>query len=95
MDNIFSLVLLISIVIIVFVIVTLGVYYIFTRKNFKQQKEHFEQLHLHLKAGQVVEFSNGLIGEIVKVEDEFCDIKIKSGAIIKVSRFAITKLMDK
>lgn len=95
MENIFSLILLISIVIIVFVIVTLGVYYIFTRKNFKEQKEHFEQLHLNLKAGQIVEFSNGLIGEVVKVEDEFCDIKIKSGAIIKVSRFAITKLMDK
>ena len=94
MDNIFSLIFLISIVIIVFVIVTLGIYYVFTRKNFKEQKQHFEDLHLNLKSGQVVEFSNGLIGEIVKVEDEFCDIKVKSGAIIKVSRFAITKLMD-
>lgn len=94
MDNIFSLVLLISIVIIVFVIVTLGVYYVFTRKNIKEQRKHFEELHLNLNKGQIVEFSNGLIGKIVKVEDEFCDIKVKSGAVIKVSRFAITKLMD-
>ncbi len=79
---------------IVFVFLTLGIYYIFTRKNYKKQKEHFEQLHLNLKAGQTVEFSNGLIGKIAKVENEFCDIEIKSGGIIKVSRFAITKLVD-
>lgn len=94
MDNIFSLILLISIVIIVFVAVTLGIYYIFTRKNYKSQRKHFEELHLNLKKGNVVEFSNGLIGEVVKVDPEFCDIKIKSGGVIKASRFAITKLVD-
>lgn len=92
--NIVTLILLVSIILIVFVGVTLGIYYLFTRKNYKKQREHFEQLHLNLKAGNMVEFSNGLIGEVIKVEDEFCDIKIKSGGVIKVSRFAITKLMD-
>lgn len=94
MNNVLNLILLISMVMIGFVFVTLGIYYIFNRKNYKKQKEHFEQLHLNLKAGQTVEFSNGLIGKIVKVEPEFCDIQIESGAIIKVSRFAITKLVD-
>lgn len=94
MNNIFSLILLVSFVLVIFVIVTLGVYYFSTRKTYKKKKEHFEKLHLNLKKGQIVEFSNGLIGKIVKVEDEFCDIKIKSGGVIKVSRFAITKLMD-
>ena len=92
--NIFTLILLVSMILIVFVGATLGIYYLFNRKNYKKQREHFEQLHLNLKAGNIVEFSNGLIGEVVKVEDEFCNIKIKSGGIIKVSRFAITKLMD-
>lgn len=93
--NLFTLILLVSMILIVFVGLTLGIYYLFTRKTYKKQREHFEQLHLNLKAGSMVEFSNGLIGEVIKVEDEFCDIKIKSGGVIKVSRFAITKLIDK
>lgn len=93
--NLVTLILLVSMILIVFVGLTLGIYYLFTRKNYKKQREHFEQLHLNLKAGNIVEFSNGLIGEVVKVDDEFCDIKVKSGAVITVSRFAITKLMNK
>lgn len=92
--NIYTLVLLVSMILIVFVGATLGIYYLFTRKNYKEQREHFEKLHLNLKAGNMVEFSNGLIGEVIKVGDEFCDIKIKSGGVIQVSRFAITKLMN-
>lgn len=94
MYSIYSLILIISLVIIAFVIITLGIYYLFTRGDYKKRKKHFEELHLNLKPGQTVEFSNGLIGEVVKVADEYCDIKVKSGAVITVSRFAITKLVN-
>lgn len=90
----FELIFFISVVNICFVILTIGIYYLFTRNNYKKQKKHFEDLHLNLKVGQMVEFSNGLIGKIVKTGTEFCDIEIKSGAVMTVSRFAITKTVE-
>lgn len=91
--NILSQIFITSIVVIVFVIVSLFIYYSFTRKQYKNQKEHFQQLHQNLATGQKVEFSNGLVGVIDKVDTEYCDIKIKSGAVITVSRYAISKIV--
>lgn len=93
MNDIFSQVLITSITLIIIVIITLFIYYLFSKKKYNEKRKVFEELHLNLKEGQKVEFSNGLIGEIHKVGDEICDIKIKSGAIISVSRFAITRFI--
>lgn len=94
MENLLQQIILTSIILIVFVILTLGVYYLASRRELKNKKKHFENLHLNLTKGQTVEFSNGLIGKITKVGEEYCDIQIKSGAVITVSRFAITRLVD-
>lgn len=84
----------IAVVNIVFVFLTIGIYYLSTRRGYKKQKENFEQLHLNLTEGQKVEFSNGLIGTVVETGVEFCDIQVKSGAVITVSRFAITQIVE-
>lgn len=79
---------------IVFIIIGLLMYYFFARSKINQQKQKFEQLHLNLAVGQEVEFGNGLYGQLVQVGDEFCDVKVKSGAIITVSRFTISNLIQ-
>lgn len=83
-----------SMVVLVFVIVTLFIYYLFTRKRYKAQKQHFEDLHMNLKPGQKVEFANGLIGTIKSTGTEYCTIEIESGGVIKVSRYAISRRIE-
>lgn len=83
-----------SIVVVVFAIITVGLYYLMNRRRIQAQKEHFKQLHLEMAPGQMVEFANGLIGKIVSVSEEYCDIEVKSGAIITVSRYAITRRVE-
>lgn len=70
------------------------VYYLFSYKNIKKRRQHFETLHRNLAAGQRVEFANGLIGKIKSVGDEVCVIELKSGALMEVSRFAISRRVD-
>lgn len=80
---------------IAFTVIGLILYYFSIRKNMNRQKDKFEQLHLNLKAGDYVEFSNGIFGKVVKVETETCDIAIKSGAVMTVSRYAISDIIKK
>lgn len=94
MEDILSQVFITAITIVAMVILTLIIYYIFSRKMYNQNKEQFKQVHMELSKGRKVEFSNGLIGHIKAVGDEYCDIEIKSGAVITVSRFAITRFVD-
>ncbi|MGX7099103.1 preprotein translocase subunit YajC [Globicatella sanguinis] len=76
-----------------FTIIGILLYSLSVRKKFTYQREKFEQIHLNLKSGDYVEFSNGIFGTVVKVDDETCDISIKSGAIMTVSRFAISEII--
>ena len=94
MTNLWPAILASSIVITVILMIMLGVYYFFTFKNIKAKRQHFEDLHQNLRPGQRVEFANGLIGKVNKVGDEICQIEIKSGAIIEVSRFTISRKID-
>ncbi|WP_124059353.1 preprotein translocase subunit YajC [Vaginisenegalia massiliensis] len=84
-----------SFVVLAMVLLTIGLYYIASRKSIKTRKTHFEQLHQNLKVGQKVEFGNGLRGTVAEVGLDTCDIKVKSGAIITVSRYTISDILDK
>lgn len=76
------------------VFLTAVVYYFLTYRKIKKQREYFEHLHQNLSAGQMVEFANGLIGKLRTVGTETCDIEIKSGAVITVSRYTISRLIE-
>ncbi|AQS53771.1 hypothetical protein BW727_101404 [Jeotgalibaca dankookensis] len=82
-----------SIALIVLVALAMIVYYFVNLKGMKKRRGHFETLHQSLQKGQQVIFSNGLYGEVSAVRDETVDIKVKSGAIITVSRFAISEII--
>lgn len=79
--------------IVVTAVCTFGFYYYVGYRNMKQQKKHFETLHRELSVGQKVEFANGLRGKVKHVGDEECDIEVKSGAIMTVSRYAISQII--
>ena len=82
-----------SLTFIVFVVVILGIYYIFSRKNMKHQQQYFEKLHAELQVGKRVVCANGLYGTVKKVDEEKVDVEIAKGVVVTVSRFAISEVL--
>ena len=83
-----------SIVMIVFVVVVILIYYLSSYRNLKQQKDHYKTIHQDLAVGQKVLFLNGVYGTLTRVGKDTVDIKVKSGAVMEVSRYAVTKIID-
>lgn len=88
-----NIILVSSLTFIVFVVVILGIYYIFSRKNMKRQQQYFEKLHAELQVGKSVVCANGLYGTVKKVDEEKVDVEIAKGVVITVSRFAISEVL--
>lgn len=59
----------------------------------EKAKKYFADLHTGLAEGQKVQLSNGIFGTVRTVGKETVDIEIKSGAIMEVSRYAISQIM--
>ncbi|MBY6277596.1 preprotein translocase subunit YajC [Symbiobacterium thermophilum] len=83
-----------SIVMLVFVIGTLAVYYLVNLRGLKKRQAHFAQLHARLAPGQLVELANGIYGTTVAVGKDTVDIRVKSGAVMTVSRYAISAIIS-
>lgn len=90
-QELLQVILIVSIVVVTMILLIGLVTYLIYRRNYKQHQKNFTDLQLNLKNGDRVEFSNGLFGTIVQVGPEYCDIKIKSGAVITVGRYAIIR----
>lgn len=88
-----NIILVSSLTFIIFVVVILGIYYIFSRKNMKRQQQYFEKLHAELQVGKRVVCANGLYGTVKKVDEEKVDVEIAKGVVITVSRFAISEVL--
>ena len=88
-----NIILVSSLTFIVFVVVILGIYYSFSRKNMKRQQQYFEKLHAELQVGKRVVCANGLYGTVKKVDEEKVDVEIAKGVVITVSRFAISEVL--
>ena len=88
-----NIILVSSLTFIVFVVVILGIYYIFSSKNRERQQQYFEKLHEALQVGKHVVCANGLYGTVKKVDEEKVDVEIAKGVVITVSRFAISEVL--
>lgn len=84
-----------SIVMLVFVLATLALWYALANRGLRRQREHFARLHAELAPGQVVTFGNGIYGTTVAVYEDTADIQVKSGAVLTVSRYAISAIVRK
>lgn len=69
------------------------VYAIYSAVKARKQKDYFAEIHKELAVGQRVAFAGGLYGRLVRVGKETCDVEIKSGVVVEVSRYAIQKIV--
>lgn len=83
-----------SIVVIIMVVLLLIIYYVINFRGVKKQKEHFSNLHQNLKKGQKIVLGNGIYGVITSINGDTVDVKVKSGAVMEVSRYSISKTVE-
>ena len=63
------------------------IYTIWSQINMKKK-----QMHTELKPGQEVLFAGGIYGTVKGIEGEKVQIKVRSGAVVDVSRYAIQEI---
>ena len=69
-------------------------YFLVIRPQQKQAKAHKEMIGA-LKKGDKVITNGGLIGEVVKPEEDFIKVKLNDDTVVKVSRDYIAKKIEK
>ncbi|MBO0477764.1 preprotein translocase subunit YajC [Vagococcus sp. DIV0080] len=82
-----------SIALIIIIVFIAAVVYVVNMKNLKKQKEHFKQIHQSIQVGAKVEVLNGIYGKVAAINEDTIDLKVKSGSIVEVSRYAVTKVL--
>ncbi|WP_300409435.1 preprotein translocase subunit YajC [Lagierella sp.] len=82
----------IALIFLIFIIVI--IYYFVANSKLKKQKEHFSNVHQNLKVGSKVIFSNGIYGKIIKIDRDTVDVEVKSKAVMTVSRYSISSIVD-
>ena len=92
-ENFMENILASSIVFLVFLAVIGVIFTVLNYRRMSKQKDYYKDVHTELGVGKRVAFSNGLIGKLVRVGKETCDIEVKSGAVIEVSRYAIQEVI--
>lgn len=81
-----------SLVLAVFLTIIACVVFIFFYLKAKHTKSSFKDLHQELRVGQKVVTMGGIYGTITAVRRDTCDLKVASGAVLEVSRFAIEQI---
>ncbi len=69
-------------------------YFMIIRPQSKRAKEHAALLD-SLKKGDEVVTSGGILGKVIKLGDNFIELKISDSSNLKVQRSAITAIMPK
>lgn len=82
-----------SVVMIAFIFVIAVLYGLLSLRKVKARKQYFKKMHEELKVGRNVIIASSLYGTLTRVGEETVDIKVKSGAVIEVSRYAITEVI--
>ena len=63
-------------------------WFLIIRPQMRRQKEHQEKVS-SLKKGDKVVTAGGLVGKIVKVDDNYCDIELGQGVRVKAVKATI------
>jgi len=82
-----------SIVMLTFVAVSLAIYALIGLRGLQQRRAYFARLHAELAPGQTVALGSGIYGTTVAVRSDTVDIRVKSGALMTVSRYAISAIV--
>ena len=68
------------------------IYTIWSQINMRKKQKYFKELHTELKPGQEVLFAGGIYGTIKSIDGERVEVKVRSGAVLDVSRYAIQEI---
>lgn len=68
------------------------VYYFWSKSNIKKKSKYFEKIHTQLAPGQKVMFAGGIFGTVKSIDGDVVEIKVRSGAVLDVSRYAIQEI---
>ncbi|MEE9444418.1 MAG: preprotein translocase subunit YajC, partial [Cocleimonas sp.] len=69
-------------------------YFMIIRPQSKKAKEHATMLGALSKGDEIVT-SGGILGKVVKLGDNFVELKVSDSSNIKIQRHAITSIMPK
>ncbi len=69
-------------------------YFLVIRPQQKQAKTHKEMLGA-LKKGDKIITNGGLIGEVVKPEEDFIKVKLNDDVVVKLAREYVAKKIEK
>lgn len=76
------------------VVIVVLLYFVMIRPQMKQNKEH-RNLLINLQAGDEVQTQAGIIGKIVKLNDQYIDLAIADNVEIKILKKAISGVVPK
>ena len=69
-------------------------YFLLIRPQSKKAKEH-KQMVASLAKGDEVVTNGGLLGKVTKVGDNFVDLELAEGIVVKLQRHAVGSVMPK
>lgn len=82
-----------SLVFIVFAVVILVIIQIFNARGLKKSREYYKTLHEGLRPGKEVMLSNGIFGKLTSVKEDFVELEIAKGVVIKADRFSVKEII--
>lgn len=95
MGDLIQTILVVFAVDIVIVAAVVGFVYFKNLKTIKGSQQHYMKVHEELKTGKQVQFAGGLIGKVVSVKEDTCDVEIAKDVVITISRYSINSISDK
>lgn len=69
-----------------------AVYIIWTQIGLKKKREYFKEVHTELAPGQKIMFGGGIFGVVKSINGDVVEVKVRSGAVLDVSRYAIQEI---
>jgi preprotein translocase subunit YajC len=75
-----------------FVAMAVIFWFLILRPQMKQQKEHKNKLSA-LKKGDEVLTGGGLVGKIVKIDDNYADVQLAQGVVVKAVKSTIVDVI--
>ena len=76
------------------IVIFIVFYFLLIRPQTKKAKEHKKMVEAIAKGDEVVT-NGGLLGRVVKVGDNFVELELAEGIIVKLQRQAVGNLMPK
>lgn len=70
------------------------IYQIFVMRKLKARRKALKTIHEELGPGKQILFAGGLLGKVHKVAGDVVEVKLKSGEILEVSRYAIQSILS-